>query len=45
MDLARQTAPVIEVLPAQKVTVVISEGVELEIKQYENVGGGNERNL
>ena len=41
MELARQTSPVIEVLPAQKVTVVISEGVELKIKTYERVGGGN----
>jgi conjugal transfer pilus assembly protein TraB len=45
MDLAKQTSPVIEVLPAQKVTVVVSEGVELHIKNYERVGGGNEETI
>ena len=40
LDLARQTMPVIEVLPTKGVTVVVSEGVELEIKEY--CAGGNE---
>jgi conjugal transfer pilus assembly protein TraB len=36
LDLAKQATPVIEVGATKKVTVVISEGKELEIKQYEN---------
>ena len=32
MELARQTIPVVEVLPTRTVTVVISEGVELKLK-------------
>lgn len=35
MDLARQTIPVVEILPTRNVTVVISEGVWLELKDYE----------
>lgn len=35
MELARQTIPVVEVLPVRTVTVVISEGVWLELKDYE----------
>jgi conjugal transfer pilus assembly protein TraB len=33
LDLARQTMPVIEVGAVRDVTLVISEGVELEIKE------------
>lgn len=33
LELARQATPVIEMLPAQTVTIIISEGVELEIKE------------
>lgn len=33
LELARQATPVIEMLPAQTVTVIISEGVHLEIKE------------
>jgi len=35
MELARQTIPVVEILPTRTVTVVISEGVELKVKQYD----------
>jgi len=35
LDLAKQATPVIEVGAAKKVTVVISEGKELEIKEFE----------
>lgn len=34
LELARQATPVIEVGAAKEVTVVIQEGVELEIKEY-----------
>ena len=34
LELARQTIPVIEVGATKTVTLVISEGVELEIKDY-----------
>ncbi len=34
LELARQTIPVIEVLATRNVTLVVSEGVELEIKEY-----------
>ncbi len=33
LELARQATPVIEMLPGQTVTVIISEGVHLEIKE------------
>ncbi len=33
LELARQATPVIEMLPGQTVTVIISEGVNLEIKE------------
>ena len=36
LDLAKQATPVIEVGAAKKVTVVISEGKELTIKDYEH---------
>lgn len=36
LDLAKQATPVIEVGAAKKVTVVISEGKELEIKEIES---------
>jgi conjugal transfer pilus assembly protein TraB len=36
LDLAKQATPVIEVGAAKKVTVVISEGKELEIKDFEH---------
>lgn len=35
-DLFKQATPVIEVGAAKKVTVVISEGKELTIKDYEH---------
>ncbi|MBU1171340.1 MAG: conjugal transfer protein TraB [Proteobacteria bacterium] len=38
LDLAAQTIPVIEVLPAKEVTLVFSEGVDLTIKDV-NLGG------
>ena len=34
MELAKQTTPVIEVAATKKVTVIVSEGKELEIKDY-----------
>jgi conjugal transfer pilus assembly protein TraB len=34
LDLARQTMPIIEVGATKKVTIVISEGVELKIENY-----------
>lgn len=36
LDLARQAVPVIEVGATKKLTVVIQEGVTLEVKDYEN---------
>lgn len=36
LDLAKQASPVIEVGPAKKVTVVVTEGVWLEIRENEN---------
>lgn len=39
MELARQTIPVVEVLPTRNVTVVISEGVELTLKETFGKGG------
>ena len=33
LELARQSIPVVEVLPTRNVTAVISEGVELEVKE------------
>lgn len=36
LDLARQATPVIEVLSARKVTVFITQGVELKIKELAN---------
>ncbi len=42
LDLVRQSSPVIEVGPLKKLTVVIQEGVELEIKEkqrYEDIAG------
>ena len=38
MELARQTMPVIEVGATKQVTLVISEGVNLDIKKVQ--GGG-----
>ena len=35
LDLARQTIPVVEILATRNVTLVISEGVWLELKEYE----------
>jgi conjugal transfer pilus assembly protein TraB len=35
LDLAAQTIPVVEVQPTRNVTLVISEGVNLEIKEFE----------
>lgn len=40
LELARQTIPVVEVGATKKVTVVISEGVDLEIKEQKVVAGG-----
>ena len=37
MDLARETFPVIEVGAGRDVTVVVSEGVEMQIKPYVGV--------
>jgi len=34
MDLAKQTTPVIEVAATKKITVIVSEGKDLEIKDY-----------
>lgn len=42
LELARQTIPVVEVGAAKQITVVISEGVELEIKDYCMGGKGCE---
>ncbi len=33
LDLAKQTTPVIEVGAAKKITVIVSEGKELEIRE------------
>lgn len=38
LDLAKQTTPVVEVGATKKVTVVVSEGKELEIKEFGNEG-------
>ncbi|MEM4619115.1 MAG: TraB/VirB10 family protein [Desulfurococcaceae archaeon] len=35
LELAQQTIPVIEVLPTRKVTVIISRGVNLDLKEYD----------
>ncbi|MGC8912301.1 MAG: TraB/VirB10 family protein, partial [Nitrososphaeria archaeon] len=35
LELAKQTIPVVEILPTRSVTVVVSEGVMLEIKEHE----------
>jgi len=37
LDLVKQTTPVIEVGAAKKITVIISEGKELEIKEIKNL--------
>ncbi len=42
MELARQTVPVVEVGATKKVTLVISEGVELEIKDQKIFTGKEE---
>ncbi|MDI1473028.1 hypothetical protein QI155_10840, partial [Thermodesulfovibrio sp. 1176] len=34
LDLAQQTIPIIEIQATRNVTLVVSEGVELEIKEY-----------
>lgn len=39
LDLARNSGPVIEVLGQKQVTVVITEGTELELKPMTRVGG------
>ena len=36
LDLARQSGPVIEIKSARKVTVFITEGTELKIKEFQN---------
>jgi len=43
MDLGKQAYPVVEVGTGRKLTVVISEGVDLEVKERPNTcfGGGN----
>lgn len=41
LELARQSVPVIEVGAAKTVTLVISEGVELEIKDFRTLEGGS----
>ncbi len=38
-NLAEQASPVIEIGATKKVTVVISEAVELEVKDYDQIGG------
>lgn len=38
LDLAKQTTPVIEVGAAKKITVIVSEGKELEIREIERDG-------
>jgi len=38
-DLVRQQSPVIEVGPSKDVTVVVTEGAWLEVKDYEEVAG------
>lgn len=38
LDLVRQSSPVIEVGPAKEATIVITEGVNLEIRDYDNAG-------
>lgn len=35
LELARQTIPVIEIQATRTVTLVVSEGVELEVKEYD----------
>jgi len=35
LDLARQTIPVIEIQATRTVTLVVSEGLELEVKEYD----------
>ncbi|MGC9100091.1 MAG: TraB/VirB10 family protein [Caldisericum sp.] len=35
LELAKQTIPVVEVLPTRSVTLVVSEGVMLEVKEHE----------
>lgn len=35
MELARQTIPVVEILPTRNVTLIVSEGLWLELKDYE----------
>ncbi len=39
LEMARQTFPVVEVGAAKTVTVVIEEGVELKIRNYNCIGG------
>ena len=36
LDLVKQTTPVIEVGAAKKITVIVSEGKELEIRDINN---------
>lgn len=36
LDLARQSGPVIEIKSARKVTIFITEGTELKIKEFQN---------
>ena len=42
LDLGKQAIPVVEVAAMRPVTVVISEGVEIEVKELPNtcMGGG-----
>lgn len=42
LEMARQTFPVVEVGAAKNVTVVIEEGVELKIRNYNCIGGFEE---
>lgn len=43
LDLVRQSAPVLEIGPTKKVTVVITEGVNLEIRGYTESNEGENR--
>ncbi len=38
LDLVKQAAPVIEVGPTKECTIVLTEGVNLEIRDYDNAG-------
>jgi len=38
LDLVRQSGPVIEIGPAKECTIILTEGVNLEIRDYEHAG-------